>query len=166
MKPSSSLQINDLPSLSIRRPVLVMVLNLLIILAGFAAVNDLEIRELPDVDRPNVTVVASYPGGSPETVDSEVTSRLEGAVARVSGVDTIRASSEEGSSRIRVRFRPGTDLEDAANEIRESVSRVQRRLPAEVENLSIIKADNDAEAVVSLAISSDSLDMETLTERV
>jgi multidrug efflux pump subunit AcrB len=166
MSKGNASQINDLPSLSIRRPVLVMVLNLLIILAGFAAVNDLEIRELPDVDRPIVTVSASYPGGSPETVDSEVTSRLEGAVARVSGVDSIRASSEEGSSRIRVEFRPGTNLEDAANELRESVSRVQRRLPAEVESLSIIKADNDAQAVVSLAISSDSLDMETLTERV
>ena len=163
---NTSAQINDLPSLSIRRPVLVMVLNLLIILAGFAAINDLEIRELPDVDRPIVTVSASYPGGSPETVDSEVTSRLEGAVARVSGVDSINASSEEGSSRIRVEFRPGTNLEDAANEVRESVSRVQRRLPAEVENLAIIKADNDAQAVVSLAISSDTLDMETLTERV
>jgi hydrophobe/amphiphile efflux-1 (HAE1) family protein len=166
MKKNDSSQINDLPSLSIRRPVLVMVMNLLIILAGFAAVNDLEIRELPDVDRPIVTVSANYPGGSPETVDSEVTSRLEGAVARVSGVDSINASSEEGSSRIRVEFRPGTDLEDAANELRESVSRVQRMLPAEVEQLSIIKADNDAQAVVSLAISSDSLDMETLTERV
>ncbi len=161
-----SVQVNDLPSLSIRRPVLVMVLNLLIILAGFAAINDLEIRELPDVDRPIVTVSASYPGGSPETVDSEVTSRLEGAVARVSGVDSINASSEEGSSRVRVEFRPGTNLEDAANEVRESVSRVQRRLPAEVENLAIIKADNDAQAVVSLAISSETLDMETLTERV
>jgi hydrophobe/amphiphile efflux-1 (HAE1) family protein len=166
MSKNNARQINDLPSLSIRRPVLVMVLNLLIILAGFAAINDLEIRELPDVDRPIVTVSASYPGGSPETVDSEVTSRLEGAVARVSGVDSINASSEEGSSRIRVEFRPGTNLEDAANELRESVSRVQRRLPAEVEQLSIIKADNDAQAVVSLAISSDSLDMETLTERV
>lgn len=163
---NTSVQTNDLPSLSIRRPVLVMVLNLLIILAGFAAINDLEIRELPDVDRPIVTVSASYPGGSPETVDSEVTSRLEGAVARVSGVDSINASSEEGSSRIRVEFRPGTNLEDAANEVRESVSRVQRRLPAEVENLAIIKADNDAQAVVSLAISSNTLDMETLTERV
>jgi multidrug efflux pump subunit AcrB len=166
MKLPSMPQLNDLPSLAIRRPVLVMVLNLLIILAGFAAINDLEIRELPDVDRPMVTVSASYPGGSPETVDSEVTSRIEGAVARVSGVKSIRASSEEGSSRIRVEFRPGTNLEDAANETRESVSRVQRDLPDEVERLAIIKADSDAQAVVSLAISSDTLDMETLTERV
>ncbi len=166
MKPPSLPQLNDLPSLAIRRPVLIIVLNLLIILGGFAAINDLEIRELPDVDRPIVTVSASYPGGSPETVDSEVTSRIEGAVARVSGVKSIRASSEEGSSRVRVEFRPGTNLEDAANETRESVSRVQRSLPDEVERLAIIKADNDAQAVVSLAISSDTLDMETLTERV
>jgi hydrophobe/amphiphile efflux-1 (HAE1) family protein len=166
MKLPSMPPLNDLPSLAIRRPVLVMVLNLLIILAGFAAINDLEIRELPDVDRPMVTVSASYPGGSPETVDSEVTSRIEGAVARVSGVKSIRASSEEGSSRIRVEFRPGTNLEDAANETRESVSRVQRDLPDEVERLAIIRADSDAQAVVSLAISSDTLDMETLTERV
>jgi hydrophobe/amphiphile efflux-1 (HAE1) family protein len=157
---------NDLPSLSIRRPVLIVVLNLLIIIAGFAALNGLEVRELPDVDRPIVTVTAAFPGGSPETVDTEVTSRLEGAVARVSGVKSIRASSEEGSSRIVVEFRPGTNLDDAANETRESVSRVQRELPDDVERLAIIKADDDAESVVSLAISSETLDLETMTERL
>ncbi|WP_205662111.1 efflux RND transporter permease subunit [Alteromonas flava] len=157
---------NDLPSLAIRRPVLVVVLNLLVVLAGFAAIFGLEVRELPDVDRPIVTVTANYPGGSPETIDAEVTSRLEGAVARVSGVKSIRAQSEEGNSRIRVEFRPGINLEDAANETRESVSRVQRELPDDVEQLSIIKADNDAESVVSLAVSSETLNLETLTERV
>jgi hydrophobe/amphiphile efflux-1 (HAE1) family protein len=157
---------NDLPSLSIRRPVLIVVLNLLIIIAGFAALNAIEVRELPDVDRPIVSVTASFPGGSPETVDTEVTSKLEGAVARVSGVKSINASSEEGSSRVRVEFRPGINLDDAANETREAVSRVQRELPEAVERLAIIKADNDAEAVVSLAVSSETLDLETLTERV
>lgn len=157
---------SDLPSLSIRRPVLIVVLNLLIIIAGFAALNAIEVRELPDVDRPIVSVTASYPGGSPETVDTEVTSKLEGAVARVSGVKSINASSEEGSSRVRVEFRPGINLDDAANETREAVSRVQRELPNAVERLAIIKADNDAESVVSLAVSSDTLDLETLTERV
>ncbi|MBT0586783.1 efflux RND transporter permease subunit [Alteromonas oceanisediminis] len=158
--------LGDLPSLSIRRPALIIVVNLLIIIAGFAAVNGLEVRELPDVDRPIVTVSASYPGGSPETVDAEITSRLEGAVARVSGVKSIRAQSEEGSSRIRVEFRPGIDLEDAANETRESISRVQRELPDGVEQLSIIKADNDAQSVVNIAVASDSLTLESLTERV
>ncbi|MBU3022417.1 efflux RND transporter permease subunit [Aestuariibacter sp. A3R04] len=161
-----ALQTGDLPSLSIRRPVLIVVLNLLIAIAGFAALNGLEVRELPDVDTPTVTVTAQYPGGSPETVDAEVTSRLEGAVARVSGVKNIYAQSEEGSARVRVEFRPGINLEDAANETRESVSRVQRQLPEDVEQVSIIRADNDAQAVVSLAVSSNTLDMETLTERV
>ena len=158
--------LNDLPSLSIRRPVLIVVLNLLIIIAGIAALNAIEVRELPDVDRPIVSVTAAYPGGSPETVDTEVTSKLEGAVARVSGVKSINASSEEGSSRVRVEFRPGINLDDAANETREAVSRIQRELPDAVERLAIIKADNDAESVVSLAVSSASLDLESLTERV
>ncbi|RUO55720.1 efflux RND transporter permease subunit [Pseudidiomarina homiensis] len=159
-------QLNDLPSMSIRRPVLIVVLNLLIIIAGIAAIQGVEVRELPDVDRPVISVTASYPGAAPETVDTEVTSRLEGAAARVSGVKSIRASSEEGSSRIVIEFRPGIDLDNAANETRESVSRVQRGLPEQVENVSIIKADNDAESVVALAISSDTLDLSALTERV
>lgn len=163
---SQPLPQNDLPSLSIRRPVLIVVLNLLIIIAGLAAFNAIEVRELPDVDRPIVSVTASYPGGSPETVDTEVTSKLEGAVARVSGVKSINASSEEGRARVRVEFRPGINLEDAANEVRESVSRIQRELPRTVERLAIIKADNDAQSVISLAVSSSTLDLETLTERV
>jgi hydrophobe/amphiphile efflux-1 (HAE1) family protein len=157
---------DDLPSLSIRRPVLILVLNLLIITAGIAALYGLEVRELPDVDRPIITVSANYPGAAPETVDSEVTGRLEGAVARVSGVAKIRASSEEGNSRIRVEFRPGINIEDAANETRESVARIQRRLPNEVENLAVIKADNDAQGVVNIAVSSSKYDLETLTDIV
>lgn len=157
---------SDLPSMAIRRPVLIVVINLLIIIAGIAAIAGIEVRELPDVDRPRITVSASFPGGSPETVDTEVTSKLEGAVARVSGVKSIRAQSEEGNSRIVVEFRPGVNLDDAANETRESVARVQRELPEEVERVAIIKADNDAEAVVSLTVSSNTLALEALTERV
>ena len=157
---------NDLPSMAIRRPVLIVVLNLLIIIAGIAAIAGVEVRELPDVDRPRITVSASFPGGSPETVDTEVTSKLEGAVARVSGVKSIRAQSEEGNSRIVVEFRPGVNLDNAANETRESVARVERELPEEVEQVSIIKADNDAQAVVSLTVSSESITLEALTERV
>ena len=102
--------VNDLPSLSIRRPVLIIVLNLLIAIAGYAALNGLEVRELPDVDTPTITVTAQFPGASPETVDAEVTAHLEGAVARVSGVKNIYAQSEENSARVRVEFRPGINL--------------------------------------------------------
>nr|WP_136250547.1 efflux RND transporter permease subunit [Ningiella ruwaisensis] len=157
---------DDLPSLSIRRPVLILVLNLLIVVAGFSAIYGLEVRELPDVDRPIITVRADYPGAAPETVDAEVTSRLEGAAARVSGVKSIQASSEEGNSRVRIEFRPGVDIEDAANETRESVARVQRGLPEEVEQVSVIKADDDAQAVVNIAVSSPRYDLETLTDIV
>lgn len=157
---------DDLPSLSVRRPVLIVVFNVLIIIAGLAAILGLEVRELPDVDRPIVSIRANFPGGAPETVDTEVTRRLEGAAARVSGVKSIRAQSEEGFSRIVVEFRPGINLEDAANDTREAVSRIQRQLPEEVEQLSIVKADNDAQSVVSLAVASATIDMETVTEMV
>lgn len=156
----------DLPSISVRRPVLVLVVNLLIVIAGIAALTAVEIRELPDVDRPVVTLRASFPGASPETMDTEVISLLEGAVARVSGIKTIRSASEENSGRIFVEFRPGVDLDTAAADVREAVSRVSRRLPERLEQVVIVKADDDAQSIVELAISSDSLPMEQLTRVV
>lgn len=148
---------SDLPSLSIRRPVLVLVVNLLIALAGIAALMAVEVRELPDVDRPIVSVMASYPGASPETMDSEVASVLEGAIARVSGVANINVSSEENSSRIRIEFQPGMDLDSAASDVREAVSRVERRLPDRVEEVRVLKADNDSSPIVNIAVLSDEL---------
>lgn len=158
--------LNDLPSLSIRRPVLVLVVNLLILLAGLAALTAVEIRELPDVDRPIVMVRAEYPGASPETMDSEVISILEGAVARVSGIHNIDSSSEENSGRIRIEFRPGADLDNAASDVREAVSRIMQRLPDRLEQVDVIKADADSQAVVNLAAASDSLIEEELTRIV
>ncbi|MEL7448867.1 MAG: efflux RND transporter permease subunit [Pseudomonadota bacterium] len=157
---------NDLPSTSVRRPVLVLVANLLIVIAGLAALLAVEIRELPDVDRPVVTVRASFPGASPETLDAEVISLLEGAVARVSGIQTLRSASEEDSGRIYVEFRPGVDLDSAAADVREAVSRVSRQLPERLEQVVVVKADDDAQAVVNLAVSSDRMPMEALTRVV
>tara|TARA_R110002096_G_scaffold6305_16_gene29359 strand:- start:7534 stop:10635 length:3102 start_codon:yes stop_codon:yes gene_type:complete len=157
---------DDLPSISVRRPVLVLVVNLLIVIAGIAALTAVEIRELPDVDRPVVTLRANFPGASPETMDAEVISLLEGAVARVSGIKTIRSASEENSGRIFVEFRPGVDLDTAAADVREAVSRVSRQLPERLEQVVIVKADDDAQSIVELAILSDSLPMEQLTRVV
>ncbi len=157
---------NDLPGISVRRPVLVLVVNLLIVIAGIAALLAVEIRELPDVDRPVVTVRASFPGASPETMDTEVISLLEGAVARVSGIQNLRSASEENSGRIYIEFRPGIDLDSAAADVREAVSRVSRRLPERLEQVVIVKADDGAQAVVNLAVTSDTLPMETLTRVV
>ncbi len=156
----------DLPSLSVRRPVLILVVNLLIIMAGLAALKAVEVRELPDVDRPVVSVRVVFPGASPETMDTEVISLLEGAVARVSGIKRIRSASEETTGRIHIEFRPGVDLDTAAADVREAVSRVSRRLPPRVEQVVVVKADDDAQAILSLALSSQSLSLESLTKLV
>ncbi len=157
---------NDLPTISVRRPYLAVVLNLLIMIAGFGALLGVEVRELPDVDRPIVTVRAEYPGASPETMDAEVTSIVEAAVARVNGVKEVRSSSEENNFRLRAVFNPDINLIDAANDVREAVSRVERDLPSGVENLTVIKADADAEPIVRLAVYSESLQIDALTQVV
>ena len=161
-----SLERNDLPALAVKRPVLVAVLNLLIIIGGLAALFGVEVRELPDVDRPVVSVTAQFPGAAPETVDAEVTAILEGAVARVSGVREIDAQSEENGSRVRIEFNPGTDLDSAAADVREAVSRVTRELPDRVEQVRVVKADDNADPIVRLAVLSQTLDEESLTARV
>jgi hydrophobe/amphiphile efflux-1 (HAE1) family protein len=156
-------RVDDLASLSIRRPVLVLVLNLLIALAGVAAIMAVEVRELPDVDQPVVSVRGVLPGASPETLDAEVTGIVEGAVARVSGIRNIRSSTEENNFRIHVEFEPGVDLNGAAADVREAVSRVTRELPEEIENLTVIKADNDANPIMNIAVLSEQLSNEELT---
>ena len=142
---------SDLAMLAVKRPLLLGVLNLLIVIAGVAALLGVEVRELPNVDRPIVSVTASLPGAAPETMDAEVTSILENAAARVSGVREIRSSSEENNTRIRVEFNPGVDLDTAASDIREAVSRTQRDLPERVEQVTVVKADQDARTLISLA---------------
>ncbi|UUX51719.1 efflux RND transporter permease subunit [Nisaea acidiphila] len=157
---------NDLPSLSVRRPWLALVLNLLIALAGVAAILAVEVRELPNVDRPIVSVRGILNGASPETMDSEVTSLVEGAVARVNGVQRIRSSSEENNFRLHAEFSPSADLDVAASDIREAVSRVERELPDNVEQLTVIKADADASPILQLAVFGHGLTEDTLTHIV
>ncbi|GGC17296.1 multidrug transporter AcrB [Novosphingobium marinum] len=157
---------SDLPMLAVKRPLLIGVLNLLIVLAGIAALLGIEVRELPNVDRPIVSVSASLPGAAPETMDAEVTSILEDAVARVSGVRQISAASEENNSRIRVEFNPGVDLDTAATDVREAVSRVNRDLPERIEQLTVVKADQDASPIMRLAVSSPAHDEAELTRIV
>ncbi len=156
-------RVSDLPALSIRRPVLIVVLNLLIALGGLAALLGVEVRELPDVDRPVVTVRAFFDGASPETMDAEVTSVLEGAVARVNGVKTINAASEEDNARIRVEFTTDIDLDVAANDVREAVAAIERQLPDGVEDVTVVKSDADSWPIIRLALVSARLPQEALT---
>jgi len=153
-------------ALGVRRPVMVVVLNLLIILAGIASLMGVDVRELPDVDTPTVSVRATFEGASPETMDTEVTSILEGAIARVQGVKTIRASSEENYCRIFIEFQPYIDIDVAANDVREAISRRMRDLPDEIEDFFIMKGNFDDASVAELSVYSDTLSKEELAKRV
>ena len=154
---------SGLPALAVRRPTLIVVLNLLIVIAGLAAILGVEVRELPDVDRPVVMVRAFFDGASPETMDAEVTSVLEGAVARVNGVKTINAASEEHNMRVRAEFATNIDLDVAANDVREAVAAIERRLPEGVEDVTVTKADVDSRPIIRLALVSERLPQEALT---
>ncbi len=153
-------------ALSVRRPWLAAVMNLMIVIAGIGALWGVEIRELPDIDRPIVSVRANYPGASPTTLDAEVASLVEGAVARVAGVTSVSTSSEEGNFRMRVEFSASRDLDTAASDVREAVARVENRLPEGVEDLYVVKSEQDANPIMDIAIWSDARSIDQLTRLV
>ena len=117
-------------SLFVRRPVLAIVLNLLIVIAGVAAYRGIEVRELPNIDRPVITVRTNYTGATPETIDKEVTSVIEGAVARTPGVVSICRQSSAGQSRVTIEFDQKTDINVAANDLRDAIGNL-RSLPTD-----------------------------------
>ncbi|WP_315925297.1 efflux RND transporter permease subunit [Mesorhizobium sp. SP-1A] len=150
-------------ALFIRRPILALVLNTLIAVAGLAAFYGVEIRELPDVDRAVITVSTDFKGAAAETVDREVTDVIEGAVARVSGVKSISSTSSYGRSRVTIEFNDGVDLNVAASDVRDAVGRVTAQMPDEADPARIVKADANSDPVMRLAVTSDSMAVEDMT---
>jgi len=150
-------------ALFIRRPVFAFVINVLIIVAGMAAFTGVDIRELPDVDRPVVTISTDFSGASAETIDRQLTQVLENAVARVSGVKTISSSSSFERSRVTVEFNDGVDLNVAAADMRDAISRVANDVPEEADPSRIIKADSNADPVMRLAVTSDTMAVDDMT---
>jgi hydrophobic/amphiphilic exporter-1 (mainly G- bacteria), HAE1 family len=150
----------------VRRPILAFVLSALIVIAGLAALFGVEVRELPDVDRPVVTVTTNFSGASPETVDQELTGRIEGAVGRVSGVRTISSESRYGRSRITLEFTDGVDLDVAATDTRDAVARIANDLPDAADTPRIVKADANADAVMRIAVTSETRSPQDLTQLV
>ncbi len=166
MAQSTSQQGAALAALFVRRPVLAFVLNAMIFVAGWAAMLGTQVQELPDVSRPVLTISTDYPGASAETVDTEVTSVIEGAAARVSGVTGVSSSSRYGSSRTTVEFSGNTDLNIAASDTRDAISRAARNLPSDVNDPVVVKADSNAQAILRLAVTSDSMELGPLTDLV
>ncbi|RBI87454.1 AcrB/AcrD/AcrF family protein [Rhodosalinus halophilus] len=153
-------------ALFVRRPILAYVLSALIVLAGLAALFGAEIRELPNVDRPVVTVTTEFPGASPETIDQEVTGRIEGAVGRVAGIRSISSNSRFGRSRVTLEFNESVDIDVAATDVRDAVARISGQLPDEAEDPEIVKADADAQPVVRVAVTSATRSPQELTQIV
>lgn len=153
-------------ALFVRRPILAFVLNALIVLAGLAGFFGAEIRELPNVDRPVVTVTTEFSGAAPETVDQEVTGRIEGAVGRVAGVRSISSNSRFGRSRVTLEFDDKVNIDIAATDVRDAVARILNQLPDTAEQPQIVKADANAQAVMRIAVTSAGRSPQDLTRIV
>ncbi len=141
-----------------RRPVLAVVFNLLLVTFGLIAYQQLPLREYPDIDAPVITVSTNYPGASAEIIEREVTQRLEDRIAGIEGIRYIQSSSRDGRSSITIEFNLNRDIDAAANDIREAVSRVVRSLPDEVDPPQVTKADADARPILWLNLSSTEMD--------
>ncbi|ODT49719.1 efflux RND transporter permease subunit [Devosia sp. 63-57] len=150
----------------VRRPVMAIVVNALIMVAGMAALLGIEVRELPRVERPVLSISTSFTGAAAETVDREVTAVVEGAVARIQGVSAISSSSSVGNSRVTLEFSESTDLDVATSDVRDALGRITRSLPTGADAPVIFKADSDAQAVMQLAVTSDSMSIAELSELV
>lgn len=143
-----------LPELCIKRPVLATVMSLAIILIGVIAFLRLPVREYPNIDAPIVSVRTVYPGASAEIMESQVTQPLEDSLAGIEGVRTIKSVSREEVSQITVEFLLERDVDAAANDMRDRVSRVRSRLPDETNDPVVAKIEADAQAIMWLAFSS------------
>ncbi|WP_339818659.1 efflux RND transporter permease subunit [Sulfitobacter dubius] len=138
-------------SLFVKRPVLAVVLNLLIIIAGAAAYLGVDIREMPNVDQPVLSVRTTYENAAPETVDTEVTAVLEDALSALEGVEAISSQSSFGSSRITLELSSSVDVNTASNEAREIVAGLSRQLPDDLEP-EVSKNDADADPIIRVAL--------------
>jgi len=164
--PKGGAATSGLSALSVRRPVLAIVANLLIIIAGLAAYRGVEIRELPNIDQPVVTITTTYTGATPDTMDKEITSVIEKAAAGVTGWTDIQSQSTSGRSRVTVQFSDSTDINVAANDLRDAVGNAQRNLPDDADPPTIAKADTNGDAIMRLAVTSPTLKIEDLTKLV
>ncbi|MGB2770591.1 MAG: efflux RND transporter permease subunit, partial [Candidatus Zixiibacteriota bacterium] len=145
----------SLPSICINRPVFSIVLSLLVVLFGVIGFSYLGVREYPNVDPPVVTVSTSYTGANADVIESQITDPLEESINGIAGIRSLTSSSSDGRSRITVEFELGVDMEAAANDVRDRVSRAARDLPPDVDPPRVSKADADVSPIVFMTVYSD-----------
>lgn len=160
----------SLSTTSIKRPVLTIVLNLLIILFGFIGYTFLGVREFPSIDPAQVSIRTNYTGANSDIIESQITEPLEKAVNAIDGIRNITSSSNQGSSNITIEFNLDKNLEEAANDVRDKVSQAVRNLPQDIDAPPVVsKADADSESIISMTVQSDtrsSLELSDYAENV
>ena len=154
----------NISELSIRRPVLATVLTLIILLFGFIGYSSLGVREYPSVDNPIISVSCSYPGANADVIENQITEPLEQNINGIPGIRSLSSTSSQGSCRITVEFELSVDLETAANDVRDKVSRAQRYLPRDCDPPTVSKADADATPILMVAIQSDKRSLLEISE--
>lgn len=153
----------NLSSLNIERPVLSSVLSIVIVIFGIIGFTFLGVREYPSVDPPIISVVANYPGANADVMESQITEPLEESINGISGIRTITSVSADGRSTVTVEFELDVDLEAAANDVRDRVSRAINSLPPDVEPPIVNKSDADATTIMALTIQSQNRSLLDLT---
>lgn len=155
----------NLPSISINRPVLAIVMSLLIVLFGMIGFNFLGVREYPSIDPPVITVRTGYAGANADVVESQITEPLEKAINGIAGIRTISSASNQGNSVITVEFNLEIDLEAAANDVRDKVSQAVRNLPQDIDGMpTVTKSDANSDAIISMTVQSDTRNVLELSD--
>ena len=146
----------NISELSLRRPVLAIVLNLLIVVFGVIGFKFLGVRDYPAIDPPNINVRTNYGGANPDIMETQITEPLEKAINGIAGIKNITSASNAGSSNINVEFELGIELEAAANDVRDKVSQASRSLPADLEAPPVVtKADASSDPIISMTVQSN-----------
>lgn len=160
----------NLSEISVKRPVLSIVMSLVILLFGVIGYTFLGVREYPSIDPPVISVRTSYPGASADVIESQITEPLEKVINGIQGIRSISSSSSQGTSNITVEFNLSTDLEAAANDVRDKVAQAVRNLPRDLDGLPIVnKSDANSDAIISLTVESNTrntLDLSDYAENV
>ena len=154
----------NISEISINRPVLATVMMLVILLFGMIGYTSLGVREYPSVDRPIISVSATYPGANAEVIMNQITEPLEQNINGIPGIRSLSSVSSQGMSRITVEFELSVDLETAANDVRDKVARAQRYLPRDCDPPTVAKADADANPILQIGIRSRERNLMELTE--
>ncbi|WP_372620928.1 efflux RND transporter permease subunit, partial [Alteromonas stellipolaris] len=153
-----------LSDISVKRPVFATVVNLLLIIFGLVAISMLALREYPDIDPPIVSVSTKYTGASANIVETRITQLLEDRISGIEGIKNITSMSSNGSSDITIEFKLSRDIDAAANDVRERVSRALNNLPDQADPPEVSKADSDQSAIVWYNLRSTNLNTMELTD--